>query len=199
MTIPIVTIAVEGDLDVAVARRLLTLAGFPIGPVYGKRGKDRLDKGLKGYNNAARHAPWLVLRDLDHDAECAPEIVRSLMPEPSMHMCFRVAVRQVEAWLLADRARMADLFQLPLEVIPQSPEMLDDAKAAIVQLARRSRNRRLREDIAPETSMSAKVGPGYTARMIEFATNVWRPQIAQLASPSLASCLRSVERWRKTI
>ncbi|HEY7213346.1 MAG TPA: hypothetical protein VIC28_01890, partial [Thermoanaerobaculia bacterium] len=192
-------VAVEGDLDAAVVRRLITQAGLSMGPVYGRRGKDLLDKGLRGYNNAARHACWLVLRDLDHDAGCAPELVRSLMPEPSAYMRFRVAVRQVEAWLLADRARVADLFQVSLDVIPPNPETLDDAKWVMVQLARRSRNRRLREEIVPEANTSAKVGPGYTARMIEFATNLWRPQIAKLSTPSLASCLRSLERWKESV
>jgi hypothetical protein len=196
VTLPIVTVAVEGDLDVVVARRLIAQSGLSMGPIYVKSGKGRLDKSLGGYNNAARHARWLVLRDLDHDADCAPDLVRSLMPKPSLYMCFRVAVRQVEAWFLADREKMADLLQLSLDVIPRNPDALEDAKGTLVQLAKRSRNRRLREEIVPQAGTSAKVGTGYTGRMIDFAANLWRPRIAALSSPSLASCLRSVERWK---
>jgi hypothetical protein len=196
VAIPFVTVAVEGDLDAAVVRRVLAEATLSIGPIYGRRGKNYLDKSLNGYNNAARRSCWLVVRDLDHDAECAPELVQLLMPKPSAQMCFRIAVRQIEAWLLADRGRIADLFQLSLDVIPRNPDALDDAKGTLVQLARRSRNRRLREEMVPEASTSAKVGTGYSGRMIDFAANIWRPGFAALSSPSLASCLRSVERWK---
>jgi len=199
VAIPLVTIAVEGDIDAAVVRRVVAAAELSIGPIYGRRGKNHLDKSLNGYNNAAHRSCWLVVRDLDHDAECAPELVQLLMPKPSAHMCFRIAVRQIEAWLLADRDKIADLFQLSLDVIPQDPDALDDAKATLIQLARRSRNRRLREEIVPEASTSAKVGTGYSARMIDFAANLWRPGLAALSSPSLASCLKSLERWREAL
>lgn len=75
---------VEGDLDEAVLRRLAAEASLLIGTVYGKNGKDDLDRRLAGYNNAARFAPWIVLRDLEHDAECAP-VLRSRLP-PERHL-----------------------------------------------------------------------------------------------------------------
>ena len=196
MTIQGVTVAVEGDIDAAVARRILKELGFPLGPIHGRQGKGRLDKALKGYNNAARYAHWLVIRDLDDDAECPPELVTRLMPDPSTYLSLRVAVRQIEAWLLADRSVIADLFQVPLEIVPIDPEALTDAKAEVVRLAQRSRNRRLREEILPAANTSAKVGPGYTARMIEYATHVWRPRVAADSSASLAGCLRALERWK---
>jgi hypothetical protein len=198
VTIPSVTVAVEGDIDAAVARRILTELGFPLGPIHGRQGKGQLDKGLRGYNNAARYAHWLVIRDLDQDAECAPGLVKRLMPASSAYMCLRVAVRQIEAWLLADRSGIAAWLQVPLEIVPEDPETLRDAKAAVVQLAQRSRNRRLREDVVPAPNTSAKVGPGYTARIIEFATNVWRPRVAAEVCESLAGCLKAVERWKES-
>jgi hypothetical protein len=72
-----------------------------VGSVYGKNGKADLHKKIKGYNNAARHAPWLVLVDLD-DESCAFSLCQSWLPVPARYLCFRVAVRQVEAWLMAD-------------------------------------------------------------------------------------------------
>jgi hypothetical protein len=193
---PSVTIAVEGDLDAAVARRLLSDAGFSPGAVYGRTGKSRLDRSVGGYNRAALRAHWLVLRDLDHDASCAPELLDCLLPGPSARMCFRVVVRAIEAWLLADRARIAQWLGLPLDVIPQAPEALVDPKVTLVQLARRSRNRVLREELVPAAGTRAKVGSGYTGRMIEFATDLWQPRVAALDSPSLAGCLRAVHCWR---
>jgi hypothetical protein len=195
MSQPHVTVAVEGDLDAAVARRLLGDAGLSPGAVYGRSGKSRLDRSLDGYNRAARRARWFVLRDLDHDASCAPELMERLLPEPSAQMCFRIVVRKIEAWLLADRRKMAAWLQLPMDVIPGDPEMLADAKATLVQLARRSRSRLLREELVPAAGTHSKVGPGYTGRLIEFATIQWQPQVAALGSPSLARCLRAIACW----
>ena len=39
--------------------------------MHGKKGKDGLLRNLDGYNRAARFSPWVVLVDLDHDADCA--------------------------------------------------------------------------------------------------------------------------------
>ncbi|MBI2806712.1 MAG: hypothetical protein HYX68_17170 [Planctomycetes bacterium] len=71
-----VNVAVEGNSDEALARALLRECELPTGVVYVQKGKDNLDKKLKAFNQAANHAPWLVLRDLDRDAACAPELWR---------------------------------------------------------------------------------------------------------------------------
>lgn len=76
----VVTMATEGTVDTAIARRILGDLGLESGAVHGEKGKNWLDRNLRGYNNAARFAPWLVLRDLDRDAECAPELLASLLP-----------------------------------------------------------------------------------------------------------------------
>ena len=102
--------AVEGDLDEVVLRRLMAEAGLPVGSIYGKTGKDHLRKRIQDYNNAARFGPWIVLVDLDRDADCAVSLYRNWLLEPSPNLLFRVAVRAVEAWLLADR-RMAEFVE----------------------------------------------------------------------------------------
>src|SRR3990172_4721659 len=88
--------AVEGLLDDAVARRLMEIAGGRPGPIHIKYGKGQLLQKLSGYNSAAEFTPWLVLVDLDHDDDCAPAFCTRWLPAPANHMCFRVAVREVE-------------------------------------------------------------------------------------------------------
>ncbi len=58
----IITAAVEGIVDEAVARRLIVHVGGSVGSVYGKSGKTDLRKKIKGYNKAAQHAPWAGAR-----------------------------------------------------------------------------------------------------------------------------------------
>ena len=82
-------------MDEAIVRTLITRAGGTPGPTYCKQGKAPLRTSINGYNNAARHAPWLVLMDLDRDADCAPHLCQELVPLPAPRLCFRIAVRQV--------------------------------------------------------------------------------------------------------
>src|SRR5262245_27099002 len=97
-----ISAAVEGIVNEAVVRTLIIFIGASLGPVHGKQGKPFLLQRIRGYNAAAQHAPWIVLIDLDRDHDCAPPLRAAWVPEPAPRLCFRVAVREVEAWLLAD-------------------------------------------------------------------------------------------------
>jgi hypothetical protein len=188
-----ITVACEGTTDAAVLQRLLQWMGFAVAATYTKGGKGQLDKKLRSYNEAAKLAPWLVVRDAD--ADCAPALVRELLPQPADAMCFRLAVPQIEAWLLADRSRLATFLSVSASRFPGAPDQVRDAKAELVNLARHSRNRQIREDLVPDAGISRSVGPGYTARLLEFA-DIWHPGQAASASPSLASCIRALERFK---
>jgi hypothetical protein len=185
---------VEGDLDEALLRRILSYVGVTLGAVHGRQGKHFLLKSINGYNNAARYAPWIVLVDLDRDCDCAPPCARRWLANPSIRMCFRVAVRAVEAWLLADRERVAQLLGMRTALLPAHPDSLDDPKRELVNLARRTRRRAIRDDLVPRDGSGRLVGPLYTTRMIEFvedAASGWRPDEAIRNSESLS---RSVQR-----
>ncbi|MBI4516327.1 MAG: hypothetical protein HY699_10995 [Deltaproteobacteria bacterium] len=190
----VVSVAVEGATDVPVAERLVTLAGLSVGAVYVANGKGRLDRSLRGYNNAARFGRWFVVRDLDRDAGCAPDFVRQLLPTPASHMILRIAVRAMEAWLLADREQMSRFLAVPIDRIPASADALADPKGALVAAARHSRLRSIREDMVPAPGTSARVGPGYPSRIIEFARERWRPRVAARRSTSLAGCIAALKR-----
>jgi len=200
--VPVVSGAVEGIVDEAVFRRLVQTAGGDAGAIYGKGGKHPLIQSLPGYNNAARFAPWLVLIDLDHDADCAPPYRNFLLPAPSAQMCLRVAVREVESWLLADRERMADLLDVNPNWVPSEPDALDDPKQAVVNLARRSGDRGISRDLVPREGSGRVEGPAYASRLIEFASDHrygWRPSIAARSSESLNRCLRALRRLMRTL
>ena len=191
-----VTVAVEGDSEVPIIDRILDLVGIERGVVYGLKGKDFLDNRLLNYNQAARHSGWLILRDLDHDAGCAPALIEGLLPSRSSGMLLRVPVRAVEAWLLADRERVAEFLGVRQHLVPVNPEQEEDPKGFVVSLARRSRRRDVREDMVPQRGTSSRVGPGYSARIMEFAGGRWRPRVAARRSPSLAACIAALRRWR---
>jgi len=190
----VINAAVEGFTDEAVAVRVISFVGGTAGTVYGKNGKSQIRSKIAGYNNAARHWPWLVLVDLDHDTECAPLLQSEWIPQPASQMCFRIAVREVESWLLADRAGIAQFLMISLGKIPRNPDDLDDPKKAMVDLARESRSRAIREDMVPREGSGRPVGPAYTSRLMEFVGEVWSPQEAMNASDSLRRCVNCLRK-----
>lgn len=190
--------AVEGDLDKAVLQRLIEDAGAVVGPIHGGKGKQHLLSRLNGYNAAAAHDPWLVMVDLNGEADCAPQARDKWLPAgPSQHMCFRIAVKAVEAWLMGDQERLANFLGVARKNFPAQPESIANPKALMVQLAARSRSRDMRADMCPRPESGRAVGPAYTSRLVEYATDGmsgWRPSVAAESSPSLAGALKCLSR-----
>ena len=190
-----VNVLVEGITDEVVVRRLLEHAGLTCGTVYGKSGKALLLERLSNYNQAARFRPWFVVVDLDQDAECAPPFVHSMLLHPADGMLLRVAVRAIESWLLADAERLAGFLGVRAARIPSNPDAEPDPKTTLIDLARKSRRRAIRQDIVPREGSGSRIGPGYTGRLIEFVTfagHPWRPDVAAQRSDSLRRCLESL-------
>jgi hypothetical protein len=190
-----ISAAVEGIVDEAVVRRLIAWAGGHPGSVYGKKGKPALRQNINGYNKAARHTPWVVLVDLNSDADCAPTLRQDWLPAPAPRLCFRVAIRQVEAWLMADAETLATYLSVRRHTIPADPEALLNAKAEMVNIARRSRCSAIRQDMVPRQGSARAVGPAYSSRLIEYAERHWRPEVAAQRADSLRraiDCLRHI-------
>lgn len=191
-----VTLAIEGPTDEIALQRVLGYLDIPHSITYGRRGKDYILERLAGYNNASRRSPWLVVVDLDQEG-CPVAYARRCLPVPAAGMCFRIAVHEVEAWLLGDRQRVARFFSVPVGGVPSDPEDLANPKQFLVDLCRRSRRPAMRLDMVPREGSGRQVGPAYTARLVEFlshSTQRWRPEVAARHCPSLAramSCLRS--------
>ena len=200
MSLPVVvTGACEGPTDAAVIRRLLEHCGLMAGDLLTSQGKARLLKRLRGYNNAARFGTWLVLVDLNSDEDCAPPFVHRHLENPASGMVFRVAVRAVEAWLLADQDGISDFFRVQRSRVPASPEAISDPKQALAQLAVHSRSRAIREDMAPRTGSGRKVGPAFTSRVIEFVSHRWSIPEAAMRSPSLGRAVARLERLEELL
>lgn len=192
-----VSAAVEGSVDEAVVQRLIAHAGGVPGTVYGKNGKTALRARVDGYNNAARVIPWIILVDLDGEYDCAPPLLHAWIPRPSSQLSFRVAVRAVEAWFMADRENLARFLRIAAHRIPPEPESLPDPKRTLVDLARASRLRDIREDMVPRVGSGRAVGPAYPSRVIEYVRSAWRPETAARRAASLQraiACLRRLVR-----
>jgi hypothetical protein len=186
---------VEGTLDEFVLRRIIKSLGFQLRDVYGKQGKGHIIQKISGYNNAAKYSPWIVLIDLNNDYKCPPELIRNCLPSPSKNMLLRIAVREVESWLIADRDRMASYLGIPVVHIPFNPDSEPDPKQVIVNLARRSKFSDMVKDIVPKQESMRRVGPAYTSRLLAYAEKLWRINIAARSSESLNRCIRAIRSY----
>jgi hypothetical protein len=180
----------EGRTDAILAERLIRAAGGTPGRNYvgGRRahGKSVLDASLPGLLRAAEFGHRiLVIRDLDGDAPCAGALVSDLAPRPPAGFCLRIAVRAAEAWLLADRERVAAALHVRPAAIPAEPEGLLDPKAELRALGAMARDREARR-LLTGTPQQAQ---GWVA---DFLRAGWRPRQAAASAPSLARALRQV-------
>ncbi len=191
--------AVEGIVDEAAARRLIDHVGGALGVPYGRNGKEYLRERINGFNTAAAHSPWFVLVDLDHEADCAPPMRTVWLSNPARYMCFRIAVREIEAWLMGDRQRLAGFLRVAQSRIPHEPEGVADPKQVMVDIARASRRRSIVQDMVPRPGSGVMIGPAYSSRLVEFIqapAGGWRPRVAARRVPSLA---RNIIRLRQII
>lgn len=194
-SIPI-NLGIEDPLSECVARRLLTLQGekYHVGFAYGRQGCGYLKKTAAGWNAGARSTPFLLLTDLDETYPCPSALIQDWLggrDRRHRNLLFRVAVREVEAWLLADTEGLAEYLGVNPRFVPADPEGLADPKAELVALARRSRSRDLRERLVPRPKSTAPQGRDYNACLREFVEGRWNPVRASERSVSLA---RTVER-----
>lgn len=188
----VVQCAVEGDLDEVIVRRLLGHVALDCGTVYGLMGKEHLRQRVQGYAAAALRAPWFVLVDLDDEAPCAGALVVDWLADPPPMMRFRVAVREAEAWLLADRVALARFLSVSRDVIPRTADELVDPKAVIVGVSRRSRSRAIREGLPPRPDSGRTIGPLYVTELSRFVREHWDVDAAAQSSDSLARCLAAL-------
>jgi len=190
-------IAVEDVLSETVLRKILENSGrgYAVGSCYTRQGAGYLKKNVRGFNNAAKGTPFL-LTDLD-TAGCAPELMQSWLPvSRNPNFLFRVAVREVEAWLLADRSGFSKFLKIPEKRIPVNADDIINPKQMIVNLAGKCRSRELKTAIAPRSGSTAKVGPDYNGKLVYFTVHLWNIEKAAGNSPSLARTVRAVNEFR---
>ena len=138
--------------------------------------------------------PVFGLIDLER-ATCATALFEQRlghMPHPAFTV--RIAKRTIESWLMADRAGFAAFMAVSLRDVPLDPEAELDPKRTVVNLARRSRRREVRETIAPTDDMrGAKVGREYLPKLREFVSRHWNITHAAANAPSLRRACAAIE------
>jgi len=189
-----ITLAVEDLLSEVVLRTILRQSKRPyqVTSCICRRGFGHLRKNIESFNHAAKSIPIIVLTDLDR-TECAPILVREwLNAPPHRNLLFRVAVREVESWVMAHRTAFSAFLGIRKDRIPIDTDSLADPKKALLDLCAKSRKRYLREAIVPAPKSTAKVGPDYNGRLGEFVMMNWDVREAAKNSLSLMKAFRAI-------
>jgi len=188
-----VNIAVEDELTESLLTKLLSVIPNPYATrtIYNRGGNGYLRRNVNGFNLAARGVPFLIGTDLDR-YDCPPALIQDWLLRPKHHnLLLRVAVRESEAWVLADKENFAKFLGIRPVQIPDDVENIRDAKRELIRLASSARSRRIREDICPPPHSTRAVGPNYNARLAAFVQNAWDPNSARQRATSLG---RTIDR-----
>ena len=189
-------LVVEDNLQFGLLRKIIreVRPDMEFGEPIGRRGNDYIKQNLRSYNEASRHLPFLILTDLDQDACPIALIKKWITFDKHPNLLFRIAVREAEAWLLADRGNLAKFLSVAVSRISLHPETIDDPKQYLIGLARRSRRREIREDIVPIGT--AKAGPAYNLQLAQFIDKFWNWEVAQQNSESLSRLIRCLQNFQ---
>lgn len=199
MTDPIpINVGFEDSLTESVMLKVLRTipTTYAVRTVYNRGGYGYLRRMANAFITAARSAPFLIATDLDN-YPCPSGLISDWLFRPRHHnFLIRIAVREAEAWILADREGFARFLGIGVTKVPGNVESLQDPKAELIRLARQSRSRSLQEDICPRAGSTSKVGPNYNSRLGAFVNADWDASVARMNSRSLDGAIRCLVTFR---
>lgn len=156
-------------------------------------GNGRIKKNLNGYNNASRFTPFCVLTDLDK-ISCPPQLIAGWTENFTIHpnLIFRVAVKEIEAWILSDTVGFSKFSGIGRSRLPTKVEELNDPKATLLGLVARFGKAKIREALLPRDEY-ATIGPNYNLLLGEFVAEQWDVHRARANAQSLDRMVTKLE------
>jgi hypothetical protein len=194
MQIP-VTLVYEDELSGACMNKLLGLFGckYVVYASYNKGGNGYIKKNINAFINASKANPYIVLTDLDK-YRCPIDLKSDWIKTPiNTNFIFRVAVKEIESWLLSDKEGFAEYFGVSKKYLPIDAEQEEKPKRALIEIVRRSARKAYREDVVP--CENARVGPNYNGRLSDFVLSCWNINRAINNNNSLLRAYNNLDRY----
>lgn len=181
-------IATEDILSETVAERLVheSTRNLQIAVRVRRNGNAYLKSKFPELLKTSAKIPVFLITDLDN-IQCPVELIKSWTqntPAPP-GMIMRVAVREVESWILADRDGFSGYTGIPVEKMALNADALSDPKRVLLNLVKRYARKKIKESLLPSKSSSSKIGWEYNAVLCQFARDVWSVDRAVRHSDSL--------------
>ena len=182
-----IALATEDELSEAIGLRLIAESPFHEADVLPLRrnGSGYLKSKVESWRQLAGQQVVLLLTDLDQ-IDC-PVALRNewlgTRPVPD-RLLLRIAVREIESWVLADHDAMRKLIGDGGK-LPPAPDELGDPKAFLLNMVRKYAPRDVKQDLLAERGAMASQGLGYNRRLVAWVKSDWSPDRAAARSPSL--------------
>ncbi|MBI2340730.1 MAG: DUF4276 family protein [Deltaproteobacteria bacterium] len=193
------SLVVEDALSKALAEKILenSRKRFAVKTVYDRGGVDYIRTKIRAFNKAAKSIPYFVLADLDRYG-CAPDLIKDWLASDNKqkNLILRIAVKEAEAWLLADKKNLASYLKINAGLVPEQIESINDPKTILINLARRSTSSKLRSAIVPDVSTRSIIGPDYNGVLTNFVRNFWDIREAQKRSDSLRRAIKAIKKFK---
>ncbi len=196
MTPQSIFLAVEDELSATLGELLLeSVGGFRIINRMVTGGNTELKKKCKSFLDMAHNGlPVLIVTDLDK-IDCPMALIESWFPHGLVrNLLFRVAIKEAESWLLADRDALSREFSVSKSRFPLLPDHEPDPKNLVIQLAKRSKKRDV-QSIVPEQGSTATVGPEYNNFLCNFLRSKWNLHDATQNSQSLHRTVQRLQHY----
>jgi hypothetical protein len=191
-----IILAVEDSLSEAVARKILNqcTTQFIVTNCLGHKGAGYLKQKINDFNKVAKTLPILILTDQDHG--CPPEKIYRWLPQKANHnLIFRIAVMEIESWIMADRKAISSFLSVPLSKFPMNVDSIPNPKEYLISVARKSRLKKLVSDLVPKPGATAKIGPNYNGCLSDFIRSKWDIRNALPHSESLLRAFRKLDNF----
>ncbi|PIA67571.1 DUF4276 family protein [Pseudomonas sediminis] len=182
-----IALATEDYLSEIVCLRLLKELEGKLTPqlLLRKGGSGYLKSNIRKWCELSNTLPVLILTDLDN-TKCPLLLIQSWLEKDKKpdNLLIRVAVREIESWLIADHEAIQD-FLNSKERLSVKPDEIQDPKQYLLNLAKKA-PRQIRDDLVQVNKGSIRQGLGYNNLLAKFVTETWDPERAAARSPSLA-------------
>ena len=190
-----ISLVYEDEIHGVVLNKILP-ANFSIALAMKMGGRSKIESKILGFNSACNSHPFFVIIDLDTDV-CAPCLLPRLFPNGKHpNLIFRVAVHEVEAWLLADAEAFSRHTGISVAKIPALPDELPDPKQTLINLVRAKARKPIKDAIVPKQGSTATIGRSYNEELSKYVQLAWRPEVARQNSPSLDRAMVALESFR---
>lgn len=197
---------VEDAPSAAVARKIVATRNTKLKPALVFRegfprvtgGKSVIKSKCEAFLNMAKvNIPTFIMIDLDN-CECACSLIRNWFDIPQKdavllpsQCIFRIAVREVESWIIADRDAWADFIGIPAGNFSTQPDSLGDPKRYLLNVIRTKGKKKIHREMLPQGG-GASIGPKYNEVLCNFVESSWEPERAAKISPSLDRALKAI-------
>lgn len=192
-----ICVATEDVLSEAVALKLIGLTNgkLVVSQKLRKNGFGYLKSKFPNFCNLAKNMPVVLITDLDH-CPCAPSLIEKWKKEEALpyNLIFRVAIREIESWILADRDGFSDFLKISKSLIPIAPDQLSNPKATLLSLAQKA-PRNLKDGLVAKKGTLAIQGVEYNLILSHFVNQLWNPLKAADNSDSLNRAVKRIKEF----